>query len=145
MATEVTRVKPSESGGGGILGAIGAALGVIAAPFTGGASLAGTAALVGAGSTIGKIAGDIIDPGKAGGETGGPSAGSALSRRAAQLEPTGSVSSGDTSAVLEESLKAIQSPEVPQAIKEEYEPQLTQAYDLSKRKPKSVGGTGVVS
>lgn len=46
--------KPSS---GGILGAIGTVLGAIAAPFTGGASLAGVAA----GAGIGKAAGGLVD------------------------------------------------------------------------------------
>lgn len=142
MPVEVTRVKPSESGSGGILGAIGAALGVIAAPFTGGASLAATAGLAGTGAAIGSTVGNIIDPGEAGGDTGGPSA--AISRRAAQLEPQASVTSGDSSAILEESLKAIKSPDVPHSLKQEYEPVLNQAYDLTKRKVRGIG-TGVVS
>lgn len=82
-----------ESGGkwGGILGAIAGAVGAIAALPTGGASLAVAAPAVigglGAGSTVGSIAGGVIAPGSQDKQIGVPVDDSPIHRRlAAQTE-----------------------------------------------------------
>lgn len=139
MATQVQAVKPQSSGSGGILAAIGAVLGAVAAPFTGGASLAATAGLAGAGGSIGSIVGNVADPAK-GPEDQGVKTGDAMARRMANQAPA-AVTSGDSSAILQESLQAVKSPEVPSAIREQAEPILKSA--MSRRMQRGVGVGGI--
>jgi hypothetical protein len=56
--------QKQSSGGGGIGGIIGAGLGALAAPFTGGASLAAALPMVGAGASIGSMVGSVAAPPK---------------------------------------------------------------------------------
>jgi hypothetical protein len=56
--------QKQSSGGGGIGGFIGAGLGALAAPFTGGASLAAALPMIGAGSAIGSTIGNAVAPAK---------------------------------------------------------------------------------
>lgn len=62
---DIKPVEKKSSSGGGLFGSVlGALVGAAAAPFTGGASLAGVAAGAGLGSTLGGLGGSIIDPAK---------------------------------------------------------------------------------
>jgi hypothetical protein len=93
-----TMIQPGvKKGGGGLLGAIGTALGAIggaaAAPVTGGASLLATAgALAGgaaAGAGVGKLAGGladkVVDPERPDQQIAGIPTANAMKRRAALL------------------------------------------------------------
>ncbi len=127
-------VNPGRSGSSGIgsvLGAIGGALGVIAAPVTGGASLAGTAAAIGGGAAtgagIGGMLGGAIDPGKAAKESPqvdmedkGP-----ISRRLAAADQNSKLMQ------LRESAMAL--PQIPEAQRAEYAPQILEAYSRTRR------------
>jgi hypothetical protein len=80
--------QKQSSGGGGIGGVLGAIGGAIAAPFTGGASLAATLPMIGAGASIGSTIGNAVAPPKASGPSalGGQISGStdALARALAK-------------------------------------------------------------
>lgn len=144
MAVQIQTEK--KGGGGGLLGAIGSALGTIvgvaAAPFTAGASLlptigtaiGGAAAGAGLGGTLGGLADKVTDKGG-----GGPGIGTALSRRAQALESPASVTSGDSNKVLEDALTAL--PQAPAELQKQAGPILAGAYDMTRRRqPKGSGG-----
>lgn len=72
MSVGVSIPKKNSSGGGGIGGLLGAIGGAVAAPFTGGSSLAGVLGLANAGHGIGSIVGNAASPGSQGQEVGVP-------------------------------------------------------------------------
>lgn len=125
--TSVLQRRASQGGGqkgsaiGGILGTVGA---LVAAPFTGGASLAALPATIGIGSTAGGIVGGAVDPARA--AANGPQVqDSAASRRLASPEP-------DHSTVLEDSLKALHE-SGDKNLQETYGAPLYEAYTMSKK------------
>lgn len=114
-------------GGNGILGAIGSVLGVLAAPFTGGASLAGVAAGAGIGGTVGKVADAVA------GTAGGDEHKDTLSG-GGQKDPYAITTKAlDPSKTLEDSMAALSSPQIPDQIKAQAAPVLTQAYAIARR------------
>lgn len=63
MALTEIQTKPKSSGGGGILGSVlGGLTGLIAAPFTGGASIPAAMGAMGAGASLGGLVGNMISP-----------------------------------------------------------------------------------
>lgn len=138
-----------KKGGGGLIGDLGAALGlvggVLLAPETAGLSLPAAAAAVGGsaaageaiGSKIGGIADAGIDP-KTPDQANPGQQESAIARRAASLY---SDNYTDPQAQLETSIRALNSPDVPPELKQQAAPILAQAYDVSKKKPRG----GVIS
>ena len=119
-----TGVKKKE-GGAGIGGVVGAIAGAIAAPFTGGASLlpailGGAATGAGLGQTIGAAAA----PAEAK-ETGG-----AIARRVERMNGPDPM---ESSAVLKDSLAALESPDIPMGIRQQAAPILQEAYRRAGR------------
>lgn len=159
MATEINPMV-KRGGGGGILGAIGSALGLIgggiltavtggaAAPLEGaiaasaaptlGGIAAGAAGGAGIGKTVGGLADMAVDPAKP--DQQSPTLPTdALSRRAASV--TSGALAPENNKILADSLQALNSPSIPQDVKEQAAPLLGQAYAMSRR----AKGTGVIS
>lgn len=126
MVTVKPPVKEGKSGGGGLGGILGAIGGLVAAPFTGGASLAATAGLIGAGAGIGSTVGNAVAPGKSATPIGGPDAEgtSAMQRRLSDNPNVGS-----ESAILADSLEALK--EAPPEVQQKYGEPLKMAYQKS--------------
>ena len=120
--------KSGGSGIGGILGAVGAA---VAAPFTGGASLAAMPAIIGAGHAVGSTVGGLVAPGKAASDTGVAPPDSAISRRAS------SGHAEQPSAVLEGSLKALHETQDPN-MQEKFGVPLFKAYTMALGKERGM-------
>lgn len=118
-------------GGNGILGAIGSVLGVLAAPFTGGTSLGATLAAAGTGAAVGGTVGHVADV--AAGTAGGDEHKDTLSG-GGQKDPYAITTKAlDPSKTLEDSMAALSSPQIPDQIKAQAAPVLTQAYAIARR------------
>lgn len=118
-----------KKGGGGVLGELGSALGLLGAGIatvaTGGAAapaLAAAATGAGIGGTVGGLADKAIDPRTADAQNQGP----AISRRASALNP---------GKELEKSIIALDSPDVPDELKQQAAPILANAYQKTRRTP----------
>jgi hypothetical protein len=140
-----------KKGGGGFLGPLGTALGLLGAGAatiaTGGAAAPSLGAVLGAagtgaglGGAVGGLADKAIDPATGDSQNQGP----AISRRAAALDNShDTIKTGDPSATLQQSIAALDSPDVPEALKAQAAPVLTQAYDLARKRQRGIGTGGI--
>ncbi len=119
--------KSGGAGIGGILGTIGAA---IAAPFTGGASLAAIPGILGAGSAIGTAVGGIVAPGQDAKDSTLQTDNAASRRLAQTAAPAPEI---PHSQILEDSLKALHSTN-DKNMQEQYGEPLFSAYAMAKEK-----------